>query len=109
MAKDEDYNRLIRTAQWRRLRKAVLTAHPLCQRCSEEGRISAACEVHHVCPVEEALTYGEKSQLMFDPHNLRALCHDCHVRTHTEMGRSGKEASKERNGKHVARFIDKFF
>ena len=46
---------------------------------------------------------------MYDPSNLQALCHDCHVRTHTEMGRSGKAATQKRNAEHVREVIDKFF
>ena len=94
MAKDKDYRRLIHTAQWVRLRRAKLTAFPLCERCREEGRLAPATEVHHIRPVEEGLTLREKEQLMFDPHNLRALCHECHVKTHTEMGRCGKTLNR---------------
>lgn len=46
---------------------------------------------------------------MYDPHNLRALCHDCHVRVHTEAGRSGREATKKRNAEQVAQVISRFF
>lgn len=46
---------------------------------------------------------------MYDPTNLRALCHDCHVRTHTELGRCGKEATKKRNEKQVADVVQRFF
>lgn len=109
MAKDKDYQKLINTTRWLRLRREILTARPLCQRCQAEGRITAATEVHHVRPVEEAITYGDKRQRMYDPHNLRALCHDCHVRTHTEAGRSGRAATKKRNAEQVAQVIEKFF
>lgn len=109
MAKDRDYQKLINTSRWLRLRRAVLTAQPLCQRCKDEGRITAATEVHHVRPVEEAITYTDKRQRMYDAHNLRALCHDCHVRTHTEAGRSGREATKRRNAEHTAQIIERFF
>lgn len=109
MAKDKDYQQLINSTRWLRLRRDVLTAHPLCQRCEDEGRLTAATEVHHVRPVEEAITYGDKRQRMYDPHNLRALCHDCHVKTHTEAGRCGKEATRRRNDKQVAQVIDRFF
>ena len=109
MAKDKDYIKLIHTSQWLQLRKEILTKRPLCERCQEQGIITAATEVHHVRPVEEAYSYGDKVQRMYDPHNLRALCHDCHVKTHTEMGRSGKEATKKRNAEHVAQVIKKFF
>ena len=109
MAKDKDYNRLIHTARWLRLRRDTLTRHPLCQRCEAEGRLSPATEVHHIRPVEEAVTMAEKTRLMYDPHNLRALCHDCHVRTHTEMGRCGREAARRRNEEQARQVIGRFF
>ena len=109
MAKDRDYQQLINSAKWLRLRREVLTRHPLCQRCEAEGRLTAATEVHHVRPVEEAITYSDKQQRMYDPHNLRALCHDCHVRTHTELGRSGREATKKRNAEQTAQVIARYF
>lgn len=75
-----------------------------------QGRrqLAPATEVHHIRPVEEGLTLREKEQLMFDPHNLRALCHECHVKTHTEMGRCGKKQAKERAEAHLLRFKDRF-
>ena len=109
MAKDKDYQKLINTTRWLQLRRYILTAQPLCQRCQAEGRITAATEVHHVRPVEEAIHYSEKRRRMYDPHNLRALCHDCHVKTHTEAGRSGREATKKRNAEQVAQVISRFF
>jgi 5-methylcytosine-specific restriction protein A len=109
MAKDKDYIKLINTARWQQLRKAVLTAHPICQECEKAGRLEAATEVHHVRPVEEAVFYTDKQQRMFDLHNLQALCHDCHVRIHTQLGRSGKEATKKRNHDLTEQVIKKFF
>lgn len=109
MAKDKEYNKLIHTNKWLRLRRDVLTKHPICQRCEAEGRLTPATEVHHVRPVEEAFTRAERVQRMYDPHNVRALCHDCHVKTHTELGRSGKEANKKRNAEHVQQVVNKFF
>ena len=109
MARSDDYMSLINTARWRRLRRDTLTAHPLCQRCEEEGRVTAATEVHHVVPVEEAMGIAAMERLMFDPHNLRALCHDCHVRTHTELGRCGKAATKARNERQTRAAIEKLF
>ena len=109
MSKDKDYNKLIHTARWLRLRRDVLTAHPLCERCEAEGFVTPASEVHHRVPVETAISYSEKARLMYDPNNLCALCHDCHVRVHTEMGRSGKAATKRRNAEQVKEIIVKFF
>ena len=109
MAKDKEYNKLIHTNKWLRLRREVLNKHPICQRCEAEGRLTPATEVHHIRPVEEAFTHTERVQRMYDIHNARALCHDCHVRTHTELGRSGKAATQKRNAEHVREVIDKFF
>lgn len=109
MARDYIYNRLIHSSQWLRLRRYILTEHPLCERCMAEGRVSGATEVHHIHPVEEGVTEREKRQLMFDPRNLMALCHDCHVRVHTELGRSGREARIKRNKENVKRIIERYF
>ena len=109
MAKDKDYIRLIHTGRWLSLRKEVLTAHPLCAECAKAGRVEAATEVHHVRPVEEAIGYADKVRRMYDPHNLQTLCHDCHVRIHTELGRCGREATKRRNERQAAQVIKNFF
>lgn len=109
MAKDRDYIRLIHTCRWLYLRRDVLTRHPLCQQCEDEGRITPAVEVHHIRPVEYGINYAEKCRLMYDPSNLRALCHECHVKVHTNMGRSGRQATRRRNEQQVKSVIDKYF
>ena len=97
MAKDKDYKRMIHTMRWLRLRKATLSLHPVCQECEREGILSPAVEVHHIVPVETALTLSEKESLMYDPHNLLALCHSCHVAIHASMGKGTKALAKERS------------
>lgn len=109
MAKDKDYIKLIHTQRWLRLRRDTLTAHPLCELCQADGYITPATEVHHRTPVEYGINYREKYRLMYDPKNLCALCHDCHVKVHTEMGRSGKEATRRRNAEQVKNIITKYF
>ena len=109
MSRDIDYIRAIHTTRWQHLRRAILTAHPLCQRCQEEGRIRSATEVHHIRPVQEGTNRREKQALMYNPHNLRALCHDCHVLTHTEMGRSGRRANTERKARQAQSVNKRFF
>ena len=109
MAKDKDYVQLIHTERWLQLRKAKLTAQPVCERCEAQGILTPATEVHHVTPVEDGLTYSAKVRLMYDPHNLRALCHACHVQTHIELGRGGKAGAKRRAAKQLAGVIKKFF
>ena len=109
MARNDNYIKLIHRNEWVKLRRQVLTTHPLCQRCEANGRLTAACEVHHIRPVEEAIGEAEQRRLMYDPINLMALCHRCHVEIHTEMGRSGKVANKQRNDKQIAEVVERFF
>ena len=109
MAKDETYKRLINSQRWLHLRKAVLSAHPLCERCEAEGLVTPSSEVHHRVPVESAVTPREKEQLMYDPANLEALCHACHVARHVEMGRSGREATRKRNDEQTRAVVARFF
>lgn len=45
MAKDKDYIKLIHTPRWLNLRRAILSAHPLCERCEAQGYITPATEV----------------------------------------------------------------
>nr|DAN74207.1 MAG TPA: HNH endonuclease [Caudoviricetes sp.] len=108
MAKDKDYQELIRKVEWVKLRRQKLSMQPLCERCQKEGKVTAATEVHHIVPVECGLSREEKRRLMYNPSNLMSLCHACHVKTHTEMGRSGKEQSKQRTREHLERFKKKF-
>ena len=104
MAKDKEYNKLIHKNRWLKLRKAKLTANPICERCKEKP----AKEVHHIKPVEDGMTQREKHNLMYDFSNLQSLCHDCHVLTHTEMGRSGKAHAKRRAKDQLQGFCEKF-
>lgn len=108
MSKNRTYRRLIHTARWLRLRRDILSAHPVCQACEEEGRLSPATEVHHIVPCETALGEREMEALMYDPHNLVALCHRCHVEAHVALGRGGKEAARRRAGVKMQKFVKKF-
>lgn len=109
MAKDADYIRLIHTSRWTHLRRLKLMQDPLCEDCLQRDQFTPATEVHHVRPVEDAVGYADKVRLMYDPHNLRALCHACHVDVHTRLGRSGREATRKRNDEHLGAVIKKFF
>lgn len=108
MSKDKDYNRLIHTTRWLMLRRDKLTVYPLCEVCQAQGRIRPATEVHHVKPVEDAITLREKERLMYDYHNLQALCHECHVQAHRDLGKWNKEQTKRRTQQHLERFKQKF-
>ena len=108
MAKNKTYNKLIHTTRWLRLRKEILTAHPICQVCEAEHMIGAATEVHHIVPCETATSEREMATLMYDPHNMMAVCHRHHVELHTAMGKGGKQERRRRADGHLLKFINKF-
>ena len=59
-----------------------MAAHPLCEVCQREGRVTAVEEVHHIVPLAQGGTHAED--------NLMALCKECHSRiTAREGGRWG--------------------
>lgn len=62
-------------SKWRKVRDRYLSAHPLCERCEQQGRVEIAEVVHHINPINAG---GPR----LDPRNLRALCRDCHEFTH---------------------------
>ena len=57
---------------WRRIRARYIQAHPLCEQCEKEGRLTPAEEVHHILPLAVGGTHDE--------NNLMALCKSCHSR-----------------------------
>ena len=103
MAKDEDYNRLIMCSKWRKLRRSVLSAHPLCSECERHGRVTLATEVHHITPIESVPRFEAKRTLAYSAANLVPLCHSCHVEAHKALGR-GKKANKMRIENQISDF-----
>ena len=87
----EAYDSLINTTRWQKLRRAYLSKHPLCEDCMQRGRVTAATEVHHIEPIEWAQGIEAMRKRAYDQGNLRALCHECHVNAHKEMGRGGRK------------------
>ena len=75
---ERQYNRYLRDSDtnkrygraWKKLRARFLLLHPLCEQCKNEGRFTAAEEVHHVLPLANGGTNDES--------NLMALCKSCH-------------------------------
>ncbi len=55
---------------WKRIRDRYIAAHPLCEQCQKEGRITPAQEIHHILPLSHGGTHSED--------NLMALCTPCH-------------------------------
>ena len=105
----KEYARLIGSRAWRRLRASYLREHPLCEDCLKEDCTTPATEVHHIRPIESATGRPEDMQnLCFDPMNLRALCHFCHVKEHQRLASSSKEISRARAMEALDAFIAQY-
>ena len=80
------YNKFVRSADsnkkygraWREIRKRDASAHPLCEMCLKEGRLTPVEEVHHIVPV----SHGGSN----DFSNLMSLCQSCHTKMHHDLG-----------------------
>jgi 5-methylcytosine-specific restriction enzyme A len=83
---NKSYNRFQRDPEsnkqygraWKRVRDRYIKAHPLCEECKKNGRLTPVKEVHHVLP----LSRGGSND--FD--NLQSLCKSCHSRITVESG-----------------------
>jgi len=66
-------------AAWRKLRKSVLMAEPLCRHCTAQGLTVVATDLDH----------RDNNPANNDLLNLVPLCHSCHSRkTNRDMGHS---------------------
>lgn len=69
--------------RWRTIRNRYIHAHPICEQCERDGRITPAQEVDHILPLDRGGSHDEA--------NLQALCKPCHsAKTAREDGRWGK-------------------
>jgi len=60
--------------RWQQFRDSFLKAHPLCEECKRNGKVTPATDVDHIVPHK-----GNKN-IFWDENNLQALCHACHAR-----------------------------
>ena len=83
---DKRYNRYERDPEsyrrygraWKHIRNCYIKAHPLCEECKRQNKLTPAEEVHHIVP----LSHGGSNH----DHNLMALCNSCHSRFTVESG-----------------------
>lgn len=59
-------------SRWRRARSRFLKAHPLCEKCREQGKFVKATVVDHIIP------HRGEEKLFWDEANWQALCKRCH-------------------------------
>ena len=63
---------------WKRIRDRYAAAHPLCEMCLKEGRLTPVDEVHHIVPISQGGTHARD--------NLMSLCRSCHTKIHHDIG-----------------------
>lgn len=108
MSRSPAYQKLLNSKRWRELRARYREAHPLCERCLAEGRVSPTVDIHHRVPVESAKTDYDMQALCFDWNNLQALCIACHVEVHQQMGKATKANHQEREQQQTERWLDRW-
>lgn len=70
------------TKEWKALRKAYFMANPLCERCLENGKITAGQHVHHK---DSFMNYEDEQKrivVALDWNNLMTVCVECHEEIH---------------------------
>ena len=77
-SRDKAARKLYASSEWKRIRARFLAAHPLCEQCRKEGRLTKATEVHHILPLRRGGTHDES--------NLMPLCKPCHSRISVRDG-----------------------
>lgn len=86
MSKNREYTRLITSPRWRALRREKMISEKyMCERCRAEGISRSATEVHHIVPIESAVSYDGMAKLCYDPKNLMCVCASCHKALHEEL------------------------
>ena len=79
---------------WQVIRDRYISAHPLCEVCKENGKLTPAEEVHHIKPLSEGGTNAEE--------NLMSLCKPCHSEiTAREGGRWTPKHRREGRSKSL--------
>lgn len=69
------------TQMWRRIRKAYLMEHPLCEICLAAGRLTPASDVHHKNSFNQ-YSGSKRYSVAYDSNNLMSLCRWHHTRLH---------------------------
>lgn len=76
------------TKQWKKLSKAYLMMHPLCEECLKAGKVTPAAHVHHIVSFMTATDELKRLELALDADNLEALCVECHTAKHNPKNKN---------------------
>lgn len=78
--------------KWQQARAAFLAENPLCIRCSELGRVTAATIVDHITPHRGSMI------LFWRRSNWQPMCKHCHDSYKQRLEKSGNVAGCSPNG-----------
>lgn len=104
MSRDKNYQHLLNSKRWQKLRRWKLEQNPLCELCLHEDKVVSAVDVHHITPVETARSLDEMEQLCFEPTNLQALCISCHAKVHKEARSHTRRQHEQRERDRLERW-----
>lgn len=63
-------------------RDIYMQAHPLCEECLKENKITPSVECHHIVPFMSVQEEEERIKLLMDETNWIALCKQHHDEKH---------------------------
>ncbi|HYF48874.1 MAG TPA: HNH endonuclease signature motif containing protein [Planctomycetota bacterium] len=69
--------------RWKAVSKLKRSMNPVCEPCASQGRTTAATEVHHRIPIEQA------PELAYTLENLVSVCSTCHGAIEPKAGDGG--------------------
>lgn len=78
----ERKERYYSSPEWKRIRKAFIQYHPICECCLQDKRVKETEEIHHIIAFDDQPTELLKYALFTDDDNLLNLCSKCHNSFH---------------------------
>lgn len=105
MSRSAQYVALINTRRWRLVRSLTLSREPLCRRCREQGRVTAARQVHHIIPLESIKDPARMERLAYSAGNLMPVCEECHRAIHQAMKSGGQQERRRRAAAESGEFV----
>jgi 5-methylcytosine-specific restriction protein A len=104
MSQKEDKMKIYNSKEWRLVRDAKRQRDPLCEVCKHNGKVVRAQCVHHIIPIETALSFGDMKRLAYQFTNLISLCYDCHAKIHEALNSHTREGHQRSTANAVERW-----
>ena len=106
MADYKESDPFYNSAEWKRLRKAVLQRdHGMCCDCMDRMRAGIGIKPRRAVMVHHVIPRSERPDLELVMENCRSLCAQCHEEHHPERRSKKKRKTLEKIGQHSMRVI----